>query len=1094
MQFLKSPRAAVRIAAARRFLGRLDPGAPFLAIGQHRHAADRLCHEIIETRELRKGALLGAFRYGFAALAARLAAPELAARGMEPLSPAVRLACVVRVLHRARRAGTLGRFGEVARGPGLAARLASTFDELRRTGISAQGTADADPDLGRLYSRYIETLDGSRLADRAEIFDAARRNLEAGATPFARRPVGLPAVFLDVPLHDRSAKRFAAALAAASPAVLFTIPTGDDLTGKTVLDFGAAPDAGGEVGGTAPDDAVAAVQQCLFETRRPDPHPDPSVEPCGLTVISAPGNAAEALAAARIFLAEASGGTAFDRMAVLLPNPGRQASGFREAFQRAGIPAFFEAGARLPHPAGRAFLALLDCAREDLSAARFAEYLSLGETPGGGADHGMAPGEATDPEGTGQKVDDPWATAPPGASDRERGDEEAPRRWERLIRDAEVIGGLDRWKRRLARFRDQLRRDEEAEEDPARREQIRLRREDMRRLTETALPILNLLDRLPAPHARFGEWAEHLGTLARTALLHPEGVIECLDETAPMREVDEVTLIEIRRSLGRRLSEVVPRSRGSRYGQVWVGPIEAVRGLDFEIVAAPGLSERAFPRPIREDPMLPDRQRRLLSPELPLREDFVERERLRLRLVAGAATRRLFLSYSSLDLVEGRQQVPSYHLAEAFRAGLGRIPTLGAIRKAAGESSGVLRGLRAPKDSSLAIDRREFDLSCVAKALGTPETPGRPGAAAFLVSNPALGRALRQEYLRQSRKWQSTDGFLFPNQPALAALAAHRPANRAYSATGLESFAACPYQFFLKNLIRLRPTERPDAVVQLDPLSRGSLLHEVFFHLGQQFRAQGLAPLTEARLDEAYSVLDDVFRQVEAEQKDRLAPAVERIWRDQMDGLLGDLRGFLERLAGTGVEIVANEFTFGMPARQPADPRSTSEPVLLPGGLRLHGSIDAVERLPDGTTRITDYKTGRASTETWRNRNERILFGGKSMQPLLYALAQEALSGEPVASGRLYYSTVRGAYLQTEVDTGSPESRQVFEKFLAALDRAVAHGRLPAHPDPGLRYLVCDSCDYLPVCGPHPAAHHRTKAGPEVAAALREAREIRQLP
>ena len=47
------------------------------------------------------------------------------------------------------------------------------------------------------------------------------------------------------------------------------------------------------------------------------------------------------------------------------------------------IPAWFERGTRRPDPAGRAFLALLACAEEHLSARRFAEYLSLGQVPRG---------------------------------------------------------------------------------------------------------------------------------------------------------------------------------------------------------------------------------------------------------------------------------------------------------------------------------------------------------------------------------------------------------------------------------------------------------------------------------------------------------------------------------------------------------------------------------------------------------------------------------------------------------------------------------------------------------------------------------------
>src|SRR5206468_10562830 len=51
------------------------------------------------------------------------------------------------------------------------------------------------------------------------------------------------------------------------------------------------------------------------------------------------------------------------------------------ALSRAGVPAWFDRGTRRPHPAGRAFVAMLACACEKLSARRFAEYLSLAQVP-----------------------------------------------------------------------------------------------------------------------------------------------------------------------------------------------------------------------------------------------------------------------------------------------------------------------------------------------------------------------------------------------------------------------------------------------------------------------------------------------------------------------------------------------------------------------------------------------------------------------------------------------------------------------------------------------------------------------------------------
>ena len=1090
-RFIKSPRAAVRTAAAVRFLEGLGAGNPFLVVGASRHAADRLVHEAAEGRGRQRG-LFGAFRFGLFVLAQHLARPELAARELRTLTPAARLAAVVRIIHRARRGGELGRFEAAAEGPGLAVRLASTFDELRLAGVTADEAGAREESLGRLYGAYLETLAEVKLADRAETFESARRAITNGAG----LPVGLPLLLLDVPLVDRTSRRFAAALAAAASEVFLTLPEGDRHTEEAALALGAMPltVAERDFGDTSQDDAVASAQRHLFATRRPDP----GAGRRGLSVVAAPGTAAEAIEHARAFLAEAAGGIPFDRMAVLLPEPANQASAFQEAFERAGIPAFFEAGARRPHPAGRAFLVLLDCAREGLSATRFAEYLSLGETPASRTQDGPTDDGPTQagPTQASRTEAGPTQDAGAGAGGTEAGENTgfvAPRRWERLILDSEVIGGLDRWEGRLARFERQLQRDEEAESDASRREAVRRRRQDLRRLTETALPILHRLAAFPTPHAGFSEWTRQLAELARAALLHPEGVLECLAETDPMRDVNEVTLDEVRESLARRLAEVVTRSRGDRYGRVWVGPIDAARGLTFDVVAVPGLSERAFPRVIREDPMLLDRQRAAISADLPVRSDLAERERLRLRIAVGAATRKLILSYSSLNLVEGRPQVPSYYLAEAFRAGLGKIPTLAEIRAQAGRESQVVRGIRAPRNPSYAIDRREFDLGRVAGALGRPEAGSAgAGTAAYLLSDPALARSLRQEYMRQQWKWQSPDGFLNPDPEALAALERHRPGNRSFSVTGLEAYASCPYQFFLKNILRLRPIERPEALLHLDPLTRGSLLHDVFFHLGREFRERNLAPLTEGRLGEAFAMLETVFWQVEEEVRERVAPAIDRIWQDQMDGLLGDLRGFLQRYAATGRMPLANELTFGMGARQPADPASRTEAAVLPGGLRLHGSIDVVERLADGAIQITDYKTGRASIET--TRQQRILFGGRALQPLLYALAYEALSGAPTASGRLYYATIRGTYLETVVDTASEESRAVFEAFVDGLDRATRNGRFPALPNPGVSYRVCDYCDYLPVCGPRPAAHARTKARAGFAAALDEVVQIRSLP
>ena len=71
----------------------------------------------------------------------------------------------------------------------------------------------------------------------------------------------------------------------------------------------------------------------------------------------------------------------------------------------------------------------------------------------------------------------------------------APARWERLLVDSAVIGGKDRWARRLEGLANELRLriEEAAPEDEARVESIRRQARDLEALREYALPLIERL-------------------------------------------------------------------------------------------------------------------------------------------------------------------------------------------------------------------------------------------------------------------------------------------------------------------------------------------------------------------------------------------------------------------------------------------------------------------------------------------------------------------------------------------------------------------------------------------------------------------------
>src|SRR5262245_41319077 len=128
-----------------------------------------------------------------------------------------------------------------------------------------------------------------------------------------------------------------------------------------------------------------------------------------------------------------------------------------------------------------------------------------------------------------------------------------------------------------------------------------------------------------------------------------------------------------------------------------------------------------------------------------------------------------------------------------------------------------------------ARDRRgAHDLAVLEQLFRHPEETSGSGRY-LLTANSYLARALRTRYQRWNLRWTPADGLVSPSNTVRAVMAKH--ALSARSPTALQHYAACPYKFFLQAVHRLAPREVPQAIDELDPLQRGSLIHDVQFAL-----------------------------------------------------------------------------------------------------------------------------------------------------------------------------------------------------------------------------------------------------------------------
>jgi ATP-dependent helicase/nuclease subunit B len=745
------------------------------------------------------------------------------------------------------------------------------------------------------------------------------------------------------------------------------------------------------------DSSLTRTQSSLFARSSGQALPlDSSVR-----VMSAQGEHRECVELARQMHHLAHEGVPFDQMAVVLRQPGRYYSHLVEAMDRAGIPAYFCGGVRQPEPSGRAFLVLLDCADKDIATDLLCEFLSLGQLDSAG----VSP------------------------------------RWERTLATANIASGHHRYATRLQALRDEwLHRDPDAQAVA-----------ELDALTHSLLPLVDRLAALP-PTATWAEWLTHLRQLAANTLRDDTVVQDALTQLAVLGDLGPVPLRDVTRTLETALGDRREPSHAHRFGRVWIGSCDDALGHAFSAVFVPGLTERQFPVLLREDPLLLDRLRADV-PELPTVKDRASDERLALHIAVGAAVNTLHLSWPQTDAATGRPVVPSFYALEGVRAATAHLPSIAELQQHA--STQGTASWPAPHQAEDAIDAAEHDLALLRPVVqGSSEAPGL--AHYLLDTNPHLARALRTRARRWTvAKWTPADGLVAPRPPAHAVLQTFRLGQTSSSASSLERFAACPYQYFLHSIVGLR--ERPTwaAVEQLDPASRGTLHHAVLANTLNTLVAHNLLPLTSDTVSDALDYADrHLFTQANA-LRDRLAPTVPRVWQDTLDVIRTDIHAALHQLAADGVWTPTT-----------ADWNFAEDGAITVAGAKLTGAIDQLESDGAGQVRVTEIKTGAPHHKPGAR-----VSGGRMLQPLLYSLAAaQQLPNEDVVGARVWFATRKHQFASHDVPLND-RSVALVRDVLDTIDRHVETGTLPAAPSPA----ACEHCPFTAVCGPHEELRVKSK-------------------
>jgi ATP-dependent helicase/nuclease subunit B len=512
------------------------------------------------------------------------------------------------------------------------------------------------------------------------------------------------------------------------------------------------------------------------------------------------------------------------------------------------------------------------------------------------------------------------------------------------------------------------------------------------------------------------------------------------------------------------------------------GLMEA-RGTTHDVVFVPQMVEKNFPRHIPSDPILADRDREALTDlsgelgcgELPAAGRRPQEEVYLFQVALASAREALVLTYPRLDESDGRARVFSRFVQEVCETLCGRPVRLEEIDTA--QLGGLVKRVRLGlgEASEFAVDEGEYDLAAHAAAR-------RRGAALAYTGSLCDGfaRAVEMERLRwRSQEFGPCDGRIAAAGLSALLKAGHASFSEPISPSRLETYAGCPFHYFLKYVLEVEEVEKPAEEFEESPAERGRLIHAVLRDLYRsRLCGTRLGELDDERIRAAQAEalrLADRAGRVQAGARPAVWQARREIIQEQAALLLA-----LERAQNGDATPAEFELTFGLPG-----PAGCFE-LEVPGGptLRIHGRVDRVDRLADGGVQIIDYKSGKVG-----KRKVDSLAGGCQLQLPLYLLAVSDLKA--AGSGRARYVFLGDMKFQSQYTLKALRGKlDELRHVLRLIVEGIVAGDFFPLPAESAKDQCSDYCPFRSACGEARSALAEAKAQSAGAERLRELRAI----
>ena len=532
---------------------------------------------------------------------------------------------------------------------------------------------------------------------------------------------------------------------------------------------------------------------------------------------------------------------------------------------------------------------------------------------------------------------------------------------------------------------------------------------------------------------------------------------------------------------------------------VFLGELTQASGLRFRAVILPGLAQESGARLASQDPILSDAERQhlaeVLTLDVPVRRQAVERQQLLFMLATQSAQEVLCLTYPRT--VQGAARPPAAHLLQTVSVLCGRQATLADLQ---GRSRWVSAAGGYAHSTRQAVDALEFHLAyAFSPAQQVNHSPAeqavQPGLQALPFFIPAA-RAIGQRW--EHPHLTAFDGCMQADS-VKSTLRRHLFPHGLYlSASSLETYARCPFRYFLETVLGLQPWEEPERILALLPRDRGVLVHTILYDFFSRLQQTDQLPLSAQRSDDERRLLTRIAEEQFAVFAQTRPVGLPLLWECEREHLLRRLHAFLQRERQTerGFCPTAFEVFFGIRSKRVQHPHTigghvysfgteetglevgesertpnpqfltpnipvpfrldTGEEVQLRGRIdRIDVSAEHIDLVQPRQARILDYKTGRAPA--------RGFAGGTALQLALYLYAAQHLRPD-LDWVRAEYTSVDGV-AQPDKKSLTAETQAATLGTLRTIITRLAEGITA-----GLFFPVsdaCQSCAFPEICHAH---------------------------